>query len=588
MADLSMTERRLSTTGRDSRLHLAPAYILAFAILAGVVVTFVHGYYFGLINHIEHLPRIYRILDPTYIVGDFTVNVTSGYEPRFYYSHLMALLGRVMSLEAAFLLLVLLANVLTVLVTVHVGRRLFKSEAAGLAGAVLVMSLNATNLGEAGYLFSPGLTPAALVTPLVLFALWQGIGNRPVTCAVLAVLAAFIHPLLGIELGAIGVGSAFFASLFGIGRDDRKPLCRQLVLSVLAGLGLILFAFAVWFRPQQQIFTNRQFIDLYGWLRAPHHIIPSAFPFRDYASLALLLVLAAAAWTFWRRQSDIDRSCSLRLVPPAVITLVLFLCGWLFVEVIPSRTVAALQLFRLTLVLKWLGLMLLGGAVVVATSRSRGAAKRVALALAGVAILVLMLWLGRGNALREGTTFVALALLAAAFQVRPAVLRFAGALVVAIAVLVMAFAGPGPYRPGRPVFTIEAGHDPSDAVARFAGLNTPSQAVFVAPPMFGRFRLTARRALVIDFKNFVFSDSAMAGWLGRMLDCYGKTQKRGFYAAGEMDWRYHGIPEGRLLWLRQKYGATHAVLYADTPCRFPLLYQDDNYKLVEIPDAGPR
>jgi hypothetical protein len=136
----------------------------------------------------------------------------------------------------------------------------------------------------------------------------------------------------------------------------------------------------------------------------------------------------------------------------------------------------------------------------------------------------------------------------------------------------------------RPVFTIAQGNDPADHIADFVRLDTPADAIFVVPPLLGRFRLVARRAIVVDFKNFGFSDQALTQWYERMMDCYGEPEGIGFDAAHTMERRYGKITEGRLSWLREKYGTTYAVLFASTPCRLPVLYADDRYKLVAIPE----
>jgi hypothetical protein len=195
---------------------------------------------------------------------------------------------------------------------------------------------------------------------------------------------------------------------------------------------------------------------------------------------------------------------------------------------------------------------------------------------------------GSADTFKESVALLALALIGVAFLL-PAQrwLRYgAGAVVavVAVALPMASPAGPNALLP-RPVFTLAEGRDPGDPVSEFCLKNTPEDAVFLTPPQFGRFRLVARRAIVVDFKYAMPHDWAIIEWRQRLADCYGDVKQRGFAAAGEMEWHYASMPEGRMLWLRQKYGATYAVLFASTPCEFPLLYTDDRYKLVLIPEV---
>jgi hypothetical protein len=265
--------------------------------------------------------------------------------------------------------------------------------------------------------------------------------------------------------------------------------------------------------------------------------------------------------------------------------LVLFVCGYVLVELLPLRTVAALQFFRLTVVPKWFGLMLLGCAAASASLRcgkSLLAAFGCSLLLA---VLATFLFWSAPSSFAEGSSLAAIGLAALTVRLlRNVALRWTSALVIAGAMVVLPLTGVSGLARIRPVFTISQGNDPADRVADFAQARTPFDAIFVTPPLLGRFRLVARRAIVVDFKNFVFSDYAMAQWWERMRDCYGTPEGHGFGAAYRMDVRYREINEDRLLWLREKYGATHAVLLASTPCRFPPLYADDRYKLVAIPE----
>ena len=63
-----------------------------FCVLAGVVSTFASGYTYGEGNQVEHLPQIFRALDAEYLTGDFFLNASDTFTPRFYYVWLMAAL----------------------------------------------------------------------------------------------------------------------------------------------------------------------------------------------------------------------------------------------------------------------------------------------------------------------------------------------------------------------------------------------------------------------------------------------------------------------------------------------------------------
>jgi hypothetical protein len=136
----------------------------------------------------------------------------------------------------------------------------------------------------------------------------------------------------------------------------------------------------------------------------------------------------------------------------------------------------------------------------------------------------------------------------------------------------------------QPGFTLADLQAAEAGVARFAAMATPEGAVFVVPPLAQAFRLLAGRAVVVDYKNFPFSDSAMVEWRDRLRFCYGRFAGWGFGAAAAMDRNYHEIPDYALAELAQRYGADYAVLYPDTPTSFAELYADARFKLVRIGD----
>jgi len=135
----------------------------------------------------------------------------------------------------------------------------------------------------------------------------------------------------------------------------------------------------------------------------------------------------------------------------------------------------------------------------------------------------------------------------------------------------------------QPIVFLSDAHLPEDAVARFVRDNTPEGAILLTPPQFSRFRLTARRAIVVDFKTTPFQDWALVEWSRRMTDCYGEVTGKGFQALEEMRRHYMFVNSETILLVANKYGASYAVLYEETPCEFPTLYKDDKFKVVSIP-----
>ncbi|MCX6561508.1 MAG: hypothetical protein NTZ26_13455 [Candidatus Aminicenantes bacterium] len=583
------------------------ADLVLLAILAGAVATFGLGYSFGMGNHVELLPHIERILDPSFAAGDFSVDASAG-GPRQYFARFCALLAGVLPLPAVFLLLTLLQNAGVALITALAARRIFPGAPAAPVLAVLpVLALEGPRLGEAGFLRLPTAVAFSVAMPLALASLWFGLEGRPGRALAAAIPAALIHPLVGLEIAALGLASTFFERTWTAlrGRTGGKrpgSAAREAAGSLLALAGLASFAGLAWFRGQPpRALTTEAFIGIYARFRAPHHLWPAAFPPADWIVAAAFLAATVYLARRWRHREPGSPVLASRIMVGLGLVVFAMAAGWFFVQAVPIRLVAILQLFRLMAVLKWFGFILLAGAVA-GLARKPNAASRfrlpLALALGSVAILAASS-LGRMGEVslpsrQQGLTLAGLGLVAAAWLgLREAGFRrLASAAVVAvsaglIALIVLPEGSRFPVAGRllartRPVYTLEQGRQREDAAARFCRDSLPPGATLVVPPLLGRIRLVSRRALLADFKFMPTTDAALAEWRRRLEEAYGPSTESGFAAAREMDRGYRIIGEDRLHRLRERYGVGYAVLYAETPCRDPEIYRDRFYKVIKI------
>ena len=609
--------------------------LIAFSILAGILATFTLGYHYGLNNHIELLLPIKRLLDPGFCPGDFAVQATAGYEVRFYFSWLCALLARVLTLPGAMLCVALIQNTGVALATAFAARDLHGREnMAPLAAVALVLGVESIQLGDAGFLRQPYGWPAVLSLSLALPALRQGIRLQPYSAAVLAMAATLIHPLVGLETGGLGLVLCGISAL-GAGELGPAGRWKMAVRALIAAGALVLFSVLVWGPAQTGSFLGtEEFLDLYARFRVPHHVLPSAFRLEKYAAAVVFLLAAVWSWQDWRHRPDTDPRWRRGLPLGTGLVLLLLIAGWLFVEVVPSRLWATLQAFRLVFVLKWFGLLLFAGAIGRAWSSGspgagatglllflpvgyaqppgalwaqviEGARRRIPTAamrwaaplLVGAGYAGLGWMLGRwwsDQAHQELFTMFSLLILLMLFRfVRPAWARNGLSLLFVaglIGLLLLGREQPASVvgrwlRQSRPILTLADARDPGDGVAWFSRSRLPANAQVLVPPEMGRFRLVAERAIVVDFKCPTTRDASMVEWRRRLADCYGAVTRSGFGAAEEMDGHYRQMTDEQREILVRRYGATHAVLYPDTPTRLKPLYADKFYKLVRLPGS---
>ncbi len=592
--------------------------IILFAIFIGSLATFINGNKYGLGNHIEQLPIVLRFLDSTYLTKDFFVNASSGFGPRFYYSKLLALLGTYFPLPIVCLFLTWLSNIAVCFITCIVARNLFKGSnfIAMMAGA-LVMSVASIDLGKASMLFDSYLTPQVLAMPFALLALWAGIKQRPLACVAPSVLISFIHPLMGILSGMIGLSTIGISILFKcngenriISQDTSKKILRLFLGTLILGLVTLFF----WIIPQKETVSidSTRFISILAHFRSPHHYVPSAFERNDYIGAICFLFIFAVSWKWWYDDISTDKVLARRLLIMIIIVLVLFIGGYIFVEIFPMRIWTIIQTFRMFFVVKWLGLIVLARTIShfikkahdsIKLSRGRfhcignGCLKialsqkiirsgiGIALSLASVILIVK----SSAKEVYSLLLFVLISFWFLFFSKR----KYGNLILIFFICGAVLWVSMNKNRRipfsshcfGRlqPSITLEDLKGPDIEIAKYARDNIHEDAVFITPPWLGIFRLIARRAIVVDYKAFPLSvDWAMVEWKERLSDCYGEVKGVGFAAGDEMDKQYRKITKDRLMFIAKKYGATYAVLYKETSVEFPVIFENNVYKIVEI------
>ena len=609
--------------------RVGPDEFLFLALLA-VVATIV-GYRFGFGNQVEQLPIVMRLLDSSYLTNDFYVESASKFGPRFYYAHIVAGLAWFAPLSVVLFGLTLLVNLALVAISHFATRRLLGGDKiAGFVAATLVIAVSSFALGMVTDIRFVDFQPGSLAIPFALAAFWAGLERRPILAGTLAAVASVPHPLYGVEAGAIALATALVSGSFTpSGGIDRSSVLRSIAWSLAGAIVLAASTVVLWVLPMigatgERIPTSELF-SILAELRAPHHYLPSHFPLRHYASFAAFGIAAALAWTAWRRAGSGSGQPDLAFFVAPVTIAIACIGGFVFVELWPSRLWVTAQPFRLLFLLKWQGFLLLGWLIArwiregkltyrwlgwMALAGSSGGAHApvaclclladrfgthpwrkgpplpVTLIVAGVGVVTIGLLFELGSL--DDSVLVALATLVALLLVRIPLQKLRYALPVILVTLVVLGVGFGlsiaPFATTglAPVLSLdEISGDEADA-ARWVRENVDVDAVFVAPPDLGAFRLLARRALVVDWKAIPFEDLAMREWRDRIHFCYGEVESGGFAALDELRRRYHSVTDAKLTAIGVRYGAHFALLYRETPTSRPVLYTNASYRIVAL------
>lgn len=598
---------------------------LMIALVVGMLPT-VMNYTFGIGDHIEQLPIVMRSIDPTFLPGDFFTNASEMFGPRTYYAQFIALLASMVGLPWIYFALALLANTLVAWVTYLFARDVHNgSQLAGLFAVCGVMSLSGFHLGSAANIYEWSLVPAILAMPFILGSAWAGLRRRALLSASLAGLASLLHPLLGLE----AAGILWLTQLVLQLQDHRRSGATKGEWWNLAlAFGVVAIFASVNIVPYlgMERIPTKQFIDIAARFRHPHHYLPSTFDKEDYLNAGAFLLSAGVAWWSWRRSTRTSSDVVRGVAIVALFILLLCLGGYLFVEVFPTRIWTMAQTFRLLVLVKWLGWVVVMGVIARLVGISERAFEGFVLLISlvtpltmvfshiswflwdwlrgplrflrtlldpGPVLLIIALLLVRFSPPFDATVIYTVAVLAALLLRRwPRILSYplmtAGVLVVLVLALGFensAFIDRIERLLGRsihPQITLEALSGDSVDMARFASGHTPSESVFLTPPGMGEFRYLAQRAIVVDFGAFPFQDQAMLEWKRRIDACYDYPDRSGWDGLQEMKLKYRVIEDPEIHALREQYSIDYAVLDARTDTHFPVLFENSTYKLIQL------
>jgi hypothetical protein len=597
---------------------------ILFAFFSSLLAT-TFGYGFGIGNQPEQLPIVMRAMDPTFLTQDAFVNASASYGPRYLFAHFTAWLALGIGLPAAFYLLTLIGNFLIALFTGYSALTLFeRKKFSALFAIVAVLCCKTFWLGYSNIIYRNFLEPMHLAMPLAIAGFLAMLKNRPVLAMLACGLAAVFHPLFGLECAAIYLFIMVAEAL--LFRRSTISAVEKRGLFIATGIFIVSSVLLLYPYDQQPSIPADTFIQILAVFRHPHHYLPSTFPLDQYVQA--LTFLFAIALTWWAAAKIVPslHEHNRKLIGICIVLGLLAVGGYVFVELIPIRLFTSAQLFRLLILIKWLGLLLLGGWIGTLRSDSenqihhlsawtfvlglltpltmalaaasdwmfswlaqRSTKKTIRIVKTGVPILLLVSTLVYELDTRNTILLMLLLLLVSlqdafqkSWQVNLSTLGLS-ALLLLVYLRVIPLPALDAYAVfERPAFTLEEQDSEELQLARWVKENTPTDAVFLSNPSFGYFRYAAERALVVSYDSFPFQDQAMLDWQQRIFDCYGQPQANGFDAIPELRDGFTALRGDDLIALQKKYHFTHAVLYDHMETRFQVLYRTENYKVILV------
>jgi len=574
--------------------RLAPLLLLP-------LVVFQLGYIYQGPNDALLEPWILRLSDPTRLTRDWFAN-TIPHHPNFV--HFLSWTSSWIPLPAAMLAIQLLALFSMLWVAQRISVRLFGDRRVFYVALFLFLRWGTEALGG-NSLWSDYPVPHNAALPLCLLAFYLSLLDKPLGAALAAAAATWIHIQLG-ALTILVVGAEWLVCWIA-GELSRHPPSKPALAaqpSTSPGMGQIAIAAAVYaitvaptLLRQWALYVTApsplsapQFLALHAVLRQPHHLIPSSWPTSDFYRFFLILGIGLIGLS-WRKPAH------RQVVAWCAIILALCALGTIFVEWAPVKLIIKMQLFRLTVFIKFFAILGVANFLLRAIDQENWAEKLCALAILAIqnflvigACAAMILFLRRSRRLAValaslGGSAIAAALLLSmhssarhglalplAIAPRGIVIGLLSLSLLAAVVRLQARLLPGALlalalvlrvSTGLPYFTYN--HPPLDDWYRFCRqvrAATPTDAIFITPPVMGGFQMFAERAEVADFKSTPSIERDLIEWHERMSNLAGV---RDLHCSGwpecsfALSDGYSRLNEQDFLSLARKYGAQYVV-----------------------------
>lgn len=598
-------------------LTAAQVFLLVF-LVAGLILVL--GYAYPTDNHSFEVPPILALMHPELYARDFVVQEMQQFTPRSYYNHLIAFFaGTGLGITGALFLAYTAALTSFLGGLVAIGRWLFGHWLAVAVFcfwvfACTVATLGANDLFRAGP-YPPGGYPSVLATAVAVWGIYFSTRAAWVPAYAFFGAAALLQFLVGFLAGALLIPVLLAHCLRN--RSWRTAVSALAVFAI--GIGAVYFPMVLQGTTGTALLTDREFVELYGYVRHPHHIVPSHWPGEHWVSF--LLFHAGALVCIWKSAS-IPREIRIAISAVIGLTVAALAVNYLFVEVFPSALIAKLQLARTTPFAKLAALIglamffaeharkgnwvLCAILVVIPVSHQPGlllllfalstralegvsiAAHRTALLWLGV-LLALSLYVppdssgffAWANWILEGPVLLALfvvpLLLYKWLENDPRRTTAFGGLAVTAAVVIGVGIGglyPGPADKlfarqvslDQPLERKRGDKELPEEILRLAlRMNelAPTDSLFLVPPSLQKFSLLSRRSVVVAFKRFPYTDAGIVEWRGRMQEVLGVpvAELKGF--GSEFDEYYRRRTPEELYLVAGKYGADYMLTTRD-------------------------
>lgn len=579
-------------------------------------------------NFETYLASILGAYKSDFLSRDFFVKANQGFGPRYYYAKLLGLFFLKNQVAVPYYLINFLIVFLECLATLFLCKTLFANKKSVFILALIFLFLiPGPIIGLHGkFPINIGNSPMEIALIFLVFSLTAILNKRNYLCLFFLILSSLLHPNIGIIHGSIILFSALIAQI--INSKNKIESSLNLKRIIFVSFIFIIVNLVSWIIPLcfQKGIASSDLVKILAYSRAPHHLLLGLTNKKDIYNLLFFIFSTIFILVTWIKLYKIEKYIWVIIFLTLISIPPIFLVGYYFIEIYPSKIGVMLYPARYNELLRYLGLVLAAGVVVKCFEEKNGFLFGIFLILAIIhsyfhlliisCVFFIICLFNNFNLktikkyyLYIFTIISVLTIYKFNFESRIIILSLiivsslyllSKRRLIPNIFLILVFIGlifgvgtSGKFYPNHikkwfqkhnliANISFDVKNTYTGQAANFAFNNTAEDSLFLTPPLFGHFRILAKRAILVDFKSIPFQDVGILEWANRFEDAYGSSQHRGFRKAFIGDKKYRQITRENLEKLKLKYGINYALLYSQTRTDYKIIYENRKYKIVEI------
>ncbi|MEG4500033.1 hypothetical protein QUB05_10285 [Microcoleus sp. F10-C6] len=310
--------------------------LYTFVIIGSLMAA---GYIFPIGGNFPEVPPIQFMLNPELYKNDYYVQEMVKFNPRYYYYYIIYLLANLgTSIPLAHFIYQFLAFASFILACYAIINIYTNSKLPAAAMTFLCIAASFTDVGNT-LIFSTKSVPSTFAMAFAIWGIYFSLRQKWLTGYFFFGLACLLQFLVGLLPGLMMVPVLFIESV-----RQRKFKTLILAIALLAAMASIVYVpMLLTGTTSTHTIDNAEFVYIHAKVRNPHHILPSNWDFGNWFNFICFIIgglLCIKNAELLRKEDKVNFYV---IVGTSIFALFL---NYIFVEIYPLAFIAKLQLAR--------------------------------------------------------------------------------------------------------------------------------------------------------------------------------------------------------------------------------------------------